>query len=91
MKLYLTLGNRPENLPDTHTDSAPISYVVDVPEGNIVTYMGLEIEANELDPDEPGFSKTGRLTIVRIPFHQHAGATMHTICSLNGGVESIGM
>lgn len=48
--------------------------VFDVPEP--ITYLGVEIEDNE-NP------KTGRATILRIPFHSH-GERIHTTCGLIG-------
>lgn len=78
MKLYITLGNRPADLPETHTDSKPMEFVADFPDATNVTYIGLELE----DPRdvEDGGSRTGRMTIMRQPFSIHHGAIIHTMC-----------
>lgn len=78
MKLYITLGNRPADLPETHTDSKPMEFVADFPDATNVTYIGLELE----DPRdvEDGGSRTGRMTIMRQPFSVHHGGIIHTTC-----------
>lgn len=67
MKLIVTVGNAH----DQHEE-----LVFDLP--GPLTWLGVEIE-DPRDPDDEMRSLTGRMTIIRVPFHTH-GEILHSLC-----------
>lgn len=77
MKLMVTVGN-------AQGETEELVFELADP----ITWLGVEID-DPRDPEESQ-SRTGRMTIVRIPFANHE-AGLHTMCQLNGGIEEVPM
>ncbi len=74
MKLIVTVGNFAGQTEEL---------VFDLPDP--ITWLGVEVETPE---GLEAISKTGRTTIVRIPFTNHETG-IHTMCQLNGEVMEV--
>jgi hypothetical protein len=76
VKLFVTMGTR---------DGGSEEKEFEFPDGEYITWMGVEIEDTRPE-DQRG--KTGRMTIIRVPFVNHEPG-MHTICTLNGEIHQV--
>lgn len=73
MKLIVTVGN-------ANGDTEELVFELADP----ITWLGVEIN-DPRDPEETG-SRTGRMTILRVPFANHEKG-LHTMCTEAGTME----